>query len=128
VSHRDRLLGLLGFFAGWAVTLAVIDLIDAGDVTFSFIAGAILGTQIPAWSLGRRSDDQATLADRLGLGLILGAAAVIAAVLTHQAIEPMEFPEVVIPISAVGAALFPLFLFETFSAPMRRARSNSSDS
>jgi hypothetical protein len=112
------------FFLGAIVTFAIIRGIDKGNPELTFVVGAILATNVAAMVHHRQSGTANNLAIKLALGAMLAISAVVFGVLLHFAFSPFKYPEVSVPIAAVGCFVFPLVLFNTMWKAMSKSKDN----
>lgn len=114
--------GVVSFFIGAAVTFAAIRLIGKGSPELAFVVGAILGTQLATVAHHRQPQATASAGTKLGLGVALGAAALIFGLLAHVAFRPYTYPDVSIPMAVVGSFVFPFVLFDTMWKALSKHR------
>ena len=121
MTGRDLGVGVLAHLAGFVVAMAIMRAADVGDTSFALIAAAIIGVQAAAVSFARRepADVTASFGGKLILGTALAGAAALAGLGAHWFAGPLEYPEVTVPIGAIGTAVFPFVVFETFRSALR---------
>ena len=112
----------VAFIIAAAIALAVIRGFSVGDTSLAFVVGAILGTQAGAIAHSRRSEADATIAVKLGLGAVLAGVALVFGIVVHFAVSPFEYPGVTLPIAAIGSFVFPFAIFNTMFNAVRRSK------
>lgn len=105
--------GAGSFFVGAAITFAVIRLMEADHPELAFIVGAILGTELAALVHHRQEGTTNSFATKATVGLALAVAAVVVGITLHLMANPFHYPEISIPMAAVGSFVFPFVLFDT---------------
>jgi len=93
-----------------ATALAAVRGLGIGDDPLAFVVGAIVGTQVGTFLHARSQDTTASLRAKLALGSALAVIAVIFGLVVHTAVG-IKYPEVTLPISAIGTFVFPFILF-----------------
>jgi hypothetical protein len=106
-----RALGFLivagAFVVGALLADAIIRAIGLGARDFALVVGAIIGSYVGAIVWHRQSPGTSPSSVKLGLGAVLSITAAGFA-LIYQAIGGwLAYPEVVIPIAAIGCFVFP---------------------
>ncbi len=96
-----------------AIAFAVMRAIGHGDASMALLLGAILSSQAAALIYHRRQPERAPVAIKAAVGAVLVVAGVGMGLLIHTAWLPIEAPDIVIPIAAIGSFFFPFVLFET---------------
>lgn len=117
--------GIGCFVLGATITFAVIRAIDKGSPELAFVAGAILATQMAAVVHHRQHGTTNDFAIRLGLGAALAAAAIIVGGVLHLAFSPFRYPEISVPIAAIGSFVFPFVLFGAMWNTLSKAKEKS---
>src|SRR5688572_5906436 len=80
----------------------------------ALVAAVIIAIELAAYFFHRRTADHAPAGLRLLLGGMLAVLCIVACVFAQQRWHVFALPEVVIPIHALGCAIFPMLLFNTF--------------
>ena len=107
------IVALLSLLVGGAVTFAVIRMLGKGSPELAFVVGAALGAQMAAVAHHRAEGAVSSTRVKAITGAALALGVIILGVILHFAFAPFEFPAISIPISAVGAFVFPFVLFDT---------------
>jgi len=100
-----------GHLLAFAGAAAIITLMDAGDPGYAFIIAASVGALMSAGLYHRRQPQQAPFKVKAQAGLVLLVMAVIAGLASQWLLQWMKYPDVLIPISAVGSFAFPWAVF-----------------
>ena len=116
--------GISCFFVGALITLGIIRAIEKGSPELAFVVGAILGTQIAALVHHRQPGTSNSLAVMLSLGITLAVAAVVLGSILHVVFAPFNYPEISVPIAAVGSFVFPFVLFDTMWKALSKGKVN----
>ncbi len=116
----------IAFAVAASIALAVIRGFGVGDTPLAFIVGAIVGTQTGAILHARLPDSIASASAKLMLGLLLAVVAVLFGFIVHSAFGGITYPEVTLPISAIGAFGFPFFIFNQMFNAMRKSKKRDS--
>lgn len=105
------------------VTLAYIILAALdGDMNLALGMGAILGTQIGAWLYHRRVSATAPFSVKASVGLLMAILCVLQSLLFQAMWGWLSYPEVSIPIGAVGTFVFPFVLYGTMQKVLVTAK------
>ena len=95
------------FVAVALLTYAIIRAVGWEAHDFSLVAAAIVASQVGAFIWHRQAPASTEWSVKLGLGVVLSVTAV-AFTLTFQAIsEWLAYPEITVPIAAIGCFVFP---------------------
>ncbi len=113
------------YIIGAVVALAVIHGFSIGETSFAFLIGATVGTQAGAIAHGRSRDTNATIAVKLSLGAVLAGVALAFGIAVHFLAVGLTYPEVTLPIAAIGSFVFPFVLFDTMFNAMRNVQNPS---
>ena len=100
------------------MTYAIIATLHVGDVNLSLVIGSILGALIGALLYHRRESATAPFAVKASVGLSMAILCVIQSLLFQALWGWQKFPEVSIPIGAVGSFVFPFVLYGTIQKAM----------
>ena len=120
-------LSAVAFVVTASIVLAIIRSIGVGQTPIAFVAGAIIGTQTGAILHARQPNAAATWSTKLILGAVLAVTAVVLGLIVYASLGGITYPEVTLPISAVGAFGFPLVLFnQMFNAMQKTIPTNDS--
>lgn len=111
---QTLLAAMAAYLIGGALTFAVIRWLGKGDPEMAFIVGAILAIQVAAFLHRRTPGAENTWNIKLLLGAVLAVTAIALGLALHRLDEPFKFADISIGLSAVGAFVFPLVLFNTF--------------
>jgi hypothetical protein len=98
------------YVAAALITFEIIARFDLDQEGLPMIMAAIVATNVGALLWHRRSADSPLRQVKLGLGLALLVSAVAFALVFQAATGRLTFPEVTIPIAAVGSFAFPFFI------------------
>jgi hypothetical protein len=112
----------VGHGIAFAIAAALIRSFGAGDPGLALIAGASVGAAIAAMLYHRRIPERAPVAVKAAAGGVLSCMAVITGVLSQILLKWMTYPEIVIPISAIGSLCFPWAIFGTMRDAYLRKR------
>ncbi len=105
------------------VTLAYVILTAlGGDMNLALGMGAILGTQIGAWLYHRRVSATAPFSVKASAGLLMAILCVLQSLLFQAMWRWLRYPEVSIPIGAVGTFVFPFVLYGTMQKALVTAK------
>lgn len=107
----------LAYVVGVTVAYAVIGAFD-GDMNLALGMGAILGTQIGALLYHRREPAAAPFSVKASVGLLMAVLCVLQSLLFQALWGWLEYPELSIPIGAVGTFVFPFVLYGTMQKAM----------
>jgi len=110
------------FVVAACIALVVIRGLGVGDTPLAFVMGAIVGTQTGAILHARLPDSDASASAKLALGVVLAVTAVLFGFIVHATAGGIKFPEVTLPISAIGAIGFPFFIFNQMFNAMRKSK------
>ena len=122
MKASELFLAAVAHVVGLAVTLLVVAKMQVGDPGVAWVVAAILGTMIGAFSYHRRHPDKASPAEKATLGAVLAVLSVVGAFVVLSFWQFTPFPDVVIPITAVGSFGFPFVLFGTAQSSLEKAR------
>jgi hypothetical protein len=100
------------------LTYAIIAALHVGDVNLSLVIGSILGALIGALLYHRRESATAPFSVKASVGLTMAILCVIQSLLFQALWGWQKFPEVSIPIGAVGSFVFPFVLYGTIQKAM----------
>ena len=114
-------LAVIGTFIGVAlITYGVIRMVGWDATDFALLAGAIIATQVGTWLWHREAPHAPERSVKMALGMLLSVTAVVFAVVFQAISGWLEYPEIVIPIAAIGCFAFPFLavgsLWKAFSA------------
>ena len=112
----------LVYIIGVTLAYAVISAFNVGDPNLSLGLGAVVGTQIGAWLYHRREPAAAPFPVKASAGLLMSSLCVIQSLLFQALWGWQKFPEVAIPISAVGTFVFPFVLYGTMQKALAKAK------
>ncbi len=104
---------IVAFIIGGGMTFAVVRELGKGSPELAFVVGAILGTQIAAVVHRRDAQAESSPGVKATIGMALAGSAILLGVVLQFFWMPFEYPEISLPISVVGAFIFPFVLFET---------------
>src|SRR5688572_7989970 len=96
--------------------------IGHGDASMALVLGAVVASQAGSLLYHRRERNRAPFAVKAAAGAVTAAAAAAMGLVIHRFWTPMTYPEVVIPIAAIGSFVFPFVLFETMRKALVRER------
>ena len=113
---------LLAFLVAGGVTFAVIQWLGRGSPEMAFVAGAVVGTQVAAVVHHRTPRADSSAGVKAGVGAALAVGTVLLGAALHAGWKPFQFPGVSIPISVVGAFVFPFVLFDTMWDSLSKKR------
>lgn len=101
-------LGVATTFIGTALVAYAVIRSVGGDATFfALVAGALVASQVGTWLWHRQAPNSPERTVKLGLGVFLSVTAVVFS-LVFQAISGwLEYPQVTVPIAAIGSFVFP---------------------
>jgi len=116
------IIAAVSFVVTASIALAVIRHLGIGDVPLAFVVGAIVGTQAGAIMHAREPDARPTAIPKLILGAVLAAVAIGFGAAVHFGLGRLSYPEITLPISAVGSFVFPFVLFNQMFNAMRNSR------
>lgn len=112
----------LVYIIGVTLTYAIIATLGVGDVSLSLVVGSILGAQIGAVLYHRRETAAAPFSVKASVGLLMAVLCVIQSLLFQVVWGWQKYPEVSIPIGAVGTFVFPFLLYGTMQKAMAKAK------
>src|SRR5262249_4260849 len=112
------------FTVGAVVTYLVIRLLQS-DMTFlSLVIGAVVGTQAGLIMYHRQPGASLTSQLKLRLGVVVAITGVVLSLIMQATIRWFRFPEVSIPIGAVGCFVFPFVLSDTLWKALEKGKRN----
>lgn len=120
-SARDAGLVAVAHLATMGLASAVIVRLGVGTPGLSAVFGAIVGTQLAVYLHVRRTKAPAATGTKLATGALLATLAVGGGVALQALTHVIVFPEVVIPIWAVGSLVFPFVLWGTLERAFLKA-------
>ena len=109
---------------GVSLTYAIIAALHVGEVNLSLVVGSILGALIGALLYHRRESATAPFSVRASVGLLMAVLCVILSLIFQVLWGWQKFPEVSIPIGAVGSFVFPFVLYGTMQKAMVKAKAD----
>lgn len=112
------------FIVGAVVTYLILRSLQSDMTYISLIVGAIIGTQAGLVMYHRRPGASLTLQLKLQLGVVLAISSVVLSLIMQTTIRWFQFPEVSIPIGAVGCFVFPFVLTNTLWKALEKGRNN----
>jgi hypothetical protein len=112
----------VGHVVAFSVAAALIRAVGAGDPGLALIAGASMGAALAAMLYHRRVPEKAPMPVKAAAGGVLAGMAVITGVLSQILLNWMTYPEIVIPISAIGSLCFPWAIFGSMRDAYQRKR------
>lgn len=92
------------------------------DMNIALGLGAILGAQIGALLYHRRESAAAPFPVKASVGLLMAILCVIQSLLFQVLWGWLKYPEISIPIAAVGTFVFPFLLYGTMQKGMAKAK------
>ena len=104
------------------MTYAIIVALGVGDVNLALVIGSILGALIGALLYHRRESATAPFSVKASVGLLMVILCVIQSLIFQALWGWQKFPEVSIPIAAVGSFVFPFVLYGTMQKAMVKAK------
>jgi hypothetical protein len=109
------------YVAALAITFCFV---QAGEQRSSlpFVMGAIVGTQAGVFALWKGGLPALTRRAKIRLALALAGTATVAGFITDVLLEMSRYPEVTLPIAALGSGIFPFVLADTFWKPLAQMR------
>jgi hypothetical protein len=114
----------IAFAVGAVVTYLVVRLFQS-DMTFlSLMVGAIVGSQGGLIISHRQPGATLTSQLKLRLGIVVAITGVALSLILQATIHWFRFPEVSIPIGAVGCFVFPLVLSDTLWKALEKGKKN----
>jgi hypothetical protein len=105
------LLAAVGFCVSAALALALIRNFQFGDDPMAMIVGATVGTQVGVIAHSRQPGARATRAAKTWLAAVLAAMAIAFGLAVQFAFTGFEYPEITLPMSAIGSFVFPYAIF-----------------
>jgi hypothetical protein len=111
------------------VTLAyaILAALGVGDMNLALAMGAILGTQIGAWLYHRREPAAAPFSVKATVGLLMAVLCVAQSLLFQTLWGWLKYPEVSVPIGAVGTFAVPFVLYGTMQKALVKAKASGRD-
>jgi hypothetical protein len=104
------------------LTYAIIATLHVGDVNLALVIGSILGAGIGALLYHRRESATAPFSVKASVGLLMALLCVTLSLLFQALWGWQKFPEVSIPIGAVGTFVLPFVLYGTIQKGMVKAK------
>ena len=111
----------LAYVIGVSLAYAIIASFD-GDMNIALGIGALLGAEIGAWLYHRRESAAAPFVVKASVGGLMAILCVLQSILFQALWEWLKYPEVSIPIAAVGTFGFPFALFGTMQKAMLKTK------
>jgi hypothetical protein len=115
---RDLVLVGIAQIVGLAIAAAVIIGFRVGEPGMALVVGAVLGTETGAWLYHRTNHDPAPVSVKVATGAVLAVVGAITGGLIQLGSGWMLYPDIVIPIGALGSFVFPFVLFGTMQKAM----------
>lgn len=125
MKASELLLACLAHVLGLALALVILVKLQMGDPDIAWVVAAIFGTYAGAYPYHMRHPDKATLGAKAMLGGVLASMSVIEGAIVLVVWHYRPYPEVVIPIAAVGTFFFPFVAFRWVRRALERARTKS---
>lgn len=122
MKSTSLFLSALAFVAAASLALAVIRGFDVGDTPLALVVGAIVGSQVGAILHARQPDATSSAIPKLVLGAVLAVVALAFGFAVHLGLGGITYPEVTLPISAIGTFVFPFAVFNTMFNAIRNQR------
>jgi hypothetical protein len=111
----------LAYIIGVTLTYAILAALRVDDMNLALAMGAILGTQIGALLYHRRESAAAPFRVKASVGLLMATLCVIQSLLFQAVWGWLKYPEVSIPIGAVGTFVGPFVLYGTMQKALAKA-------
>lgn len=96
----------IAFAVTASLALVVIRLLGVGDTPLSFVVGAIVGSLTGAILHANLPDSVPSVSSKLALGASLAMVAVFFGIIVHLTAGGIKYPEVTLPIAAIGSSVF----------------------
>lgn len=112
----------LAYIIGVTLAYAVLSALGSADMNLALVMGAILGTEIGAWLYHRRVPAAAPFSVKASVGLLMAILCVFQSLLFQTLWGWLKYPEVSIPIGAVGTFVFPFVLYGTMRKALAKAK------
>lgn len=109
----------------FSVAVAVIHVLSIGDPGLALVVGACVGSGTAAMLYHRRVPERAPFAIKAAAGGVLSIMAILTGLSSQALLRWMTYPDVVIPISAVGSFFFPLAIFGPMQNAYRQKQSHN---
>ena len=109
---------------GFSVAATVIHLFRVGDPGLALVVGACAGSGAAAMLYHRRVSERALFSVKAAAGGVLSGMAIIAGLSSQGLLRWMNYPDVVIPISAIGSFFFPFAIFGTMQKAYKQKESH----
>ena len=113
MSPKTITIAQLGFLLFAALVILVFRDWPATRPGLIFVLSAIAGTNVFAYAHHRAGGSEPTTKDKLIIGASFAVCVLITTILCTAAGVPFSLPEVTVPISMLGSAIFPLVLTKT---------------
>jgi hypothetical protein len=110
------------FVVGAAVTCAIFRLAGLGHEMVAIVVGAILGTDIAVILHHRQSGATLPAKIKAQLGATLAITALATTAVLSVAIDWEEFPEIALPLSALGSFGFPFIIGSTLWNALQKTK------
>jgi hypothetical protein len=122
MKASELLLACLAHVLGLAAALIVLAKLQVGDPDIAWVVAAILGSYAGAYPYHKRHPEKATPGAMAMLGAVLASMSVIEGALVLAIWNYRPFPQIVIPIAAVGTFFFPFVFFRSVRKAFERSR------
>lgn len=113
----------LAYVVGVTLIYAILTVLHIGDMNFALAMGAILGAQTGAWLYHRRESASAPLSVKAPVGLLMAILCVLQSLLFQALWGWLEYPEISIPIGAVGTFVAPFVFYGTMQKALVKSKS-----
>jgi hypothetical protein len=110
------------FLFGATIAFAIVRAVEMGSPELAFVVGAILGTQVAAVVHHRQSGSTNSFLIKVALGATLAVTAVAMGIVLHFGFSAFNYPEISVPMGAIGSFVFPFVLFDTMWKALSKAK------
>jgi hypothetical protein len=121
---KDLVFAGLVQLATLATAAGIIIGFRVAEPGLALIVSAVAGTQTAAWLYQRRKKSPAPLSAMATTGALLAVLCLLATTLIQVVSRWMTYPEIVIPIGAVGSFASPFVLFGTVQRALAGGKRN----
>lgn len=127
MQTNELFIAAVAHLLGFVVAATVIHGLGVGDPGLAFVVAACTGSAAAAISYHRRVVERAPFAVKAAAGGAFSGMVILTGILSQTVLGWMRYPEVVIPISAIGSFFFPWAIFGSMRNVYRQKELHAKD-